>query len=550
MPNYEPTPRRFSIISVSRSASRRNSIDNATRLKPVQDRPNIQDSSSIDIVGILRHLQHVQPEREEERGRTRQIGRDNATKITGGNEGAVTALFAKRESSASTRDRIVMWEERSRSQSKGRSKSRGRDIGSHRISVVPEVPELSAVLAAIEQRGMASAKAEEGSEGTAVIPEVDEAIPWDSERPSTPVNQTRGQPLTPDTTPRPPLPTRHGNVANSPGHEKRQRAAADEGSEEGTRTRDKLTTPTTPLSRANLEKTAAANLPLTPQATPGQSTREVHGEEHNVYDPEGWKLQSTAGSGYTAVFQPGRRGHQAAEQGRVSTQPPAHYHLPPGLLSDETPQGQQEQTSARASRIPPKPSVAPVNKDLPVQTEQPRYHKVWRINSYQPDFPLANQPSHQEAIPDPGQPRFFGSPLRELPRGQLPAEPRNLHEADGALYPLARPTERGGGDWVVNIPPSPSAAYLVEDQRTGTRTTTNSSRAGTEQYNNRSEIRRHEWDAPPVIERAFHAASISMIQGLNVPVGVYRELRDMYYPAPGRPNIIKAYPIRRRLPIR
>jgi hypothetical protein len=163
---------------------------------------------------------------------------------------------------------------------------------------------------------------------------------------------------------------------------------------------------------------------------------------------------------------------------------------------------------------------------------------------------LADQPSHHEAIPDPGQPRFVGSPLQQLPRGQLPVELRNLHEAAGAPYPLARPTELGGGDWVINIPPSPSAAYLLEDQRTGTRTTRSRSRGGIERHNSRSEIRRHEWDAPPVIERALHAASVSMIQGLNVPVGVYRGLRDMYYPAPGRPNIIKAYPIRRRLPIR
>jgi hypothetical protein len=53
-----------------------------------------------------------------------------------------------------------------------------------------------------------------------------------------------------------------------------------------------------------------------------------------------------------------------------------------------------------------------------------------------------------------------------------------------------------------------------------------------------------------VIERALHAASVSMIQGLNVPVELYRGIRDTYYPLPNRPDIIKAYPIRKRLPVR
>ncbi|KAK3324475.1 alpha/beta hydrolase fold protein [Cercophora scortea] len=41
-----------------------------------------------------------------------------------------------------------------------------------------------------------------------------------------------------------------------------------------------------------------------------------------------------------------------------------------------------------------------------------------------------------------------------------------------------------------------------------------------------------------------------MIQGLHAPMGLYRGLRDIYYPPPGRPDIIKAYPERRRLPVR
>ncbi|KAK4197311.1 Alpha/Beta hydrolase protein [Triangularia verruculosa] len=41
-----------------------------------------------------------------------------------------------------------------------------------------------------------------------------------------------------------------------------------------------------------------------------------------------------------------------------------------------------------------------------------------------------------------------------------------------------------------------------------------------------------------------------MIKGLEVPVDLYRGLRDVYYPTPDRPDIIKAYPVRRRLPVR
>ncbi|KAK0751453.1 Alpha/Beta hydrolase protein, partial [Schizothecium vesticola] len=55
---------------------------------------------------------------------------------------------------------------------------------------------------------------------------------------------------------------------------------------------------------------------------------------------------------------------------------------------------------------------------------------------------------------------------------------------------------------------------------------------------------------PPVIERAIHAASIGVIQGLTIPTELIRGLRDTYYPPPGRPDIVKAYQPRRRLPVR
>ena len=152
MPSYEPTPRRFSIISVSRTASRRNSIDEPSR--PVFDRPPPTPSSPVDLARALQKLQHVRDGSEaEERGRSRQSVGERAIRTTWGHDEPIKVPAARRESSASTRDRIAIWEQRSRSQSKGRSKSRGRGLeAGSRISVVPEVPELLAALAQLQTK--------------------------------------------------------------------------------------------------------------------------------------------------------------------------------------------------------------------------------------------------------------------------------------------------------------------------------------------------------------------------------------------------------------
>jgi hypothetical protein len=62
--NYEPTSQRFSILSVLRPALRRNNIDDATHLKLVYDPPIIQNSSLVDLLGTLRHLQYIEAEDE------------------------------------------------------------------------------------------------------------------------------------------------------------------------------------------------------------------------------------------------------------------------------------------------------------------------------------------------------------------------------------------------------------------------------------------------------------------------------------------------------
>jgi len=577
MPNYEPTPRRFSVLSVSRSASRRNSFDDAARQNLTHDTPGLQqDSPPLDLASALRHLQHVDPDSEMERGRKRQAGGDNAARRTWGHDGMVTAPSARRESSASTRERIALWEERSRSQSKGRSKSRGRDLGSRsRISVVPEIPELSAAFVkfAEEEKGESGADQEtrvasraremqhlEGgnpehitqtgkptgdmagmrpeavtqADGTDKLREIvniprgmnevdtirrttvspSMATPtntkdFDHERPQTPVCQTGQRPFTPETTPSTRLP----------------------GSE-----------PSEPQS---------VDLPLTPQATPDQGRHRRHEQEEDI--PHSLREQhfgSNPVKEYTAVFQPKADGHHPLEDGGINTQPPAQYHLPFGLLSEESPWQERQRSAGPRPSSPQRLSGKHRNQTSPEQHGEPRYHNVWRISSYQPEFPLPERWPDYANVAASGNTGFVGNPLRELPAGQLPSEPRNHRGVNSSAYPYARRRDSSGGDWVVNIPPSPSTAYFPGEQTSRAPRAGNGSGARTERYMSRSDASRHEWDAPPVIERALHAASVSMIQGLNVPVEVYRGLRDTYYPAPGRPDIIKAYPARRRLPIR
>jgi len=577
MPNYEPTPRRFSVLSVSRSASRRNSFDDAARPNPTHDalRPQ-QDSPPLDLARALRHLQHVDPDSEMERGRKRQVGGDNAARTTWGHDGMVTAPSAIRENSASTRERIALWEERSRSQSKGRSKSRGRDLGSrNRISVVPEIPELSAAFAkfAEEEEGESGADQEtrvtsharemqhvEGenpehitqaerptggmagmrpeavtqADGAHKVQEmvsmprgingVDTTRPrtvsssmatptetndFDRERPRTPVWRTGQRPFTPEATP----------STRSPGSEPSEARSVD--------------------------------LPLTPQATPDQSRHRQHKEEEDVvHTLKDQQLGSKVVKGYTAVFQPNTDGHYPVEDGVMNTQPPAQYHLPFGLLSEEPPWQEHQRSAGPRPSSPPKLSDKPLQQTSPAHREEPRYHNVWRISSYQPEFPLPERRPDYANVAASANTGFAGNPLRALPAGQLPSEPRNHQAVDSSAYPYARRRDSNGGDWVVNIPPSPSTAYFPGEQTSRAPRARNGSGARTERYMSRSDASRHEWDAPPVIERALHAASVSMIQGLNVPVEVYRGFRDTYYPAPGRPDIIKAYPVRRRLPIR
>ena len=608
MPNYEPTPRRFSNLSVSRSASRRNSIDDSARPNLLHDLLSLQNPPPLDLTNALRHLQHVDTDGEIERGRTRHARGDKPIRSTWGHDATVTAPAAKRESSASTRERIAVWEERSRSKSRG-------DVGQrHRISVVPEVPELSAAFEVFEEEEKRESLANQGlpmesqephagdvadgdvervreaktareesdvllevqtqmdepehlqglthtpqgsspassrsPDPTPDTPKLEKTFEMAHERPQTPIHQTRERPPTPDTMPRPPLLVPHEVnpwMLSNAELEQADREGIFDGHINPTLN---PRTPPTPPPGPDLNRAQDLELPLTPQATPEQHRRRPHNEEEGCESfPGGQSFHSSPRKRYSAMFQPGDHDHQPSQGSEITTQSPAQYHLPSGLLWDEPSREEQRRATRLTTPEPPRPSNLPVKLNQPAQHEEPRYHNVWRISSYQPDFPLPSRRPDPANIESLELIRFDGNPLQALPRGQLPSEPRNQHAAGIPPYPYARPVH-GEGDWVVNIPPSPNAAYFQGEQVTRAPRTRSRSRVRAERYISGNDSRRHEWDAPPVIERALHAASVSMIQGLNVPVEVYRGLRDAYYPAPGRPDIIKAYPIRRRLPVR
>jgi hypothetical protein len=264
------------------------------------------------------------------------------------------------------------------------------------------------------------------------------------------------------------------------------------------------------------------------------------------------------------------------------------FHLPSGLLADvpteESPKidtnnnSHDENHNNRAkwpsdrSRGEPAPTArsthtAPANEETqpPVDTDL-KYHAVWKIQEYEPHFPV---PARHIAKVDTETQRlanvdFSGNPLQELPKSQLSAEaepfkplPAEVEAANPYPYTAQG---RGGsmsGSYAVDIPPTPGTTYVPPDnrvrqprQRSRSRPAMRETREVPSTYTTRHMVGKHEWDAPPVIERALHAASVSVIQGLTVPVELYRGLRDSYYPPPGRPDIIKAYPTRRRLPVR
>lgn len=536
MPNYEPTPRRFSVLSVSRAASRRNSIDDSARPGLTLDTPGFsQETPVIDLADALKHLQHVDVEGEKERGRSRQSAGHNGPIAVWGHDATVRAPSARRENSASTRERIAVWEERSRSQSKGRSKSRGRDLAhlgaGSRISIVPEVPELAAVFSKLEKEQ----KQRDGTPGQSKISRADAAenqirgnASGTSPRPQTPIRVPEPSVLTPEATPKQAI-----GYENSP-------AQVSQGGFQtptGPPMLPRFSEPSTPVQHSS------SALPPTPEATPERTA-----EPSEELNPPG----------YRKVFQPidlerGNTSWELGEQSQAVTEP-TYQHSEHLFHCQDRSANQQPQNRNQSAAVHQ-------HRELDTTQDGPdtKYHQVWRISSYEPDIPLASRSSQAGSIRSPGNPRFEGNPLQQLPQTQQSKgiaiyRPRVAADA----YPYSTDQTSGRSrDWIVNMPTtaapiaepiiSPAQQSLRRNQRSQTRGMSQSDR-----YTNspRSKQKYHEWDAPPVIERAIHAASVSMVQGLQVPVELYRGFKEVYYPPPNRPNIIKAYPIRKRLPVR
>ncbi|KAK0620094.1 hypothetical protein B0T14DRAFT_566875 [Immersiella caudata] len=672
MPSYEPQPRRFSIITVSRSASRRNSIDEPSNPALATGPPPTPSySSTVDLSEALRKLQHADD--GNERGRSREVVGERAIRTTWGHDEPIKIPSARRDSSASTRDRIAMWEQRSRSQSKGRSKSRGRGLeAGSRISVVPEVPELLAALAQLERKQQTMEKSplsrQDGEEPSAehsdesaieadehqespaydgrqyastdvaaapfpdpasaerseltadpwraeefkpietpLEPTRDEVAPQDSKKGETapkipdvaatadkvqetpndatptatsperrpdhvarlqsPIRISPDQLPTPITTPPPDNTTDFASVYDADAKE----ISMDSLNEAGSAAVESPRHPKTPSTP--VQTTTVPRLPLTPEATPARTKRSP---SPVVMVFEGELTPTTtspsalppAAEPESPTTEPTYR-HLKSVEDRDWDDDAAgdNFHLPSGLLSEsaiERPIQARVATDVEDTKAQSKwPSQREADRALPVQDHHPvetdsRYHNVWKIQDYEPEFPLPSKPSAIDAETQKlARADFTGNPLQELPKSQLSAEaepfkPLAKETPNPYPYPTQGPTSRG--DFAVHIPPSPTTAYDPEETRVRQPRQRSRSRQGTrdtrDRYTSRNAPSKHEWDAPPVIERVLHAASVSAIQGLTMPVELYRGLRDSYYPPPGRPDIVKAYPVRRRLPVR
>ncbi|KAK0722636.1 hypothetical protein B0T26DRAFT_826460 [Lasiosphaeria miniovina] len=656
------------MLSVSQSASRRNSFDDTARPAFGDDTHDSAEPAShfapVDFIGAIKQAQHsrgsdtVAQDGEKERGRSRKIEGDRSS--TQDQLGAIKVPSARRETSESTRQKIAMWEERSRSQSKGRSKSRVRDLGAgSRISVVPEVPELAAVLSQLQEKeggdrlkepvevGTNTTRVEDDSSKppeasinrpyetqnelnrhlainvhdqavhhssesvwedssidneTKFLPEplnrsdasetaavervraVENSIilygnrhlhdpqgiisrppspakPAGAHRPQTPIRISPDFIPTPDTTPGPTragdvledqdrvvavlkqseLPDlRRSNIENT--HFTKDEPAQDWKGDAKKEPSTPMSMPSTPVDSI---PTRSFALPLTPEATPEQPRKHTQPPaEIPAASPK--SPLSPQEIPYTALAPGPRRLEdeavpEAAEQ----------FHLPSDLLIDAV--VEQGRTKKAA------PAPVQLFDNASANDTNSHYHEIWKVTDYAPEFPLPSRPSTRGPRQSlTGNTRLDGTPLKELPRSQLsavatPYQPQQT--LDRYPHPRDEPGRAGVGQWAIDIPPSPSAAYVPEEDE-GPRPTKPRRRSRTRQkhgggrFTERRQPERHEWDAPPVIERAIHAASVSMIQGLTVPVVLYRGLRDLYYPPPGRPDIIKAYPVRRRLPVR
>jgi hypothetical protein len=469
MPHYEPTPRRFSATSASQAASRRTSLDIEVKFPKLDEPP-------VDLTEVLRRLQHVELDEEEQRGRKRHSGAGTAYGLRTSHDGT-----AARGRSTSTKERIAIWEARSRSQSKSRSKSRGRDVGSRkRISIVPEVPELPAALDELRSKDVGDTTSSERRHGlerfTAqeVRGEPERSPSSSGIRPSTPTVHNPARPLTPDQTP----PQRQNRGMSMP----------------------------PPRPDPNL---LSGRTPLTPDSTPDRKADR--------------KDESEAWQGRFLDARQSKTLHSIQPEARTT-----HSHL----HNSEHGKEHGEET----------PGQNAVVGDTLTSNDQchgdDSYQKQYefagvQIRPHKPDFPLIKHwaPNHNITM---AKGQFLGPPLRHPPRSQLREDNRLDSQDTASPY-------RRTGDFVVDIPPSPAAAYIPGLDPHSKKP------EAVREGNDRGE--QHGWQAS-IIERALNAASVGIIQSLSQPVEVFRGLRQMYYEPPEKPDIVKAYPIRPRLSVR
>ncbi|KAK1749492.1 Arylacetamide deacetylase [Echria macrotheca] len=566
MPSYEPTPKRFSVLTVPShaSTSRRNSIDEP-HLRPATD---------------------TSPKEAEERGRTstrlQRSRRPDPIITTWGHDEPIRVPTARgrRDSSASTRDRIAEWEERSRSVSQSRrtarSKSRGVGAGS-RVSVVPEVPEIAAAMARFAQEEE-ERKGAEGTAGDALRalegePRDEDAVERSEGIPDAVVEEREVvvEELMQD-------PWADGDISQSPRSDHDDtpmHTARMEIPTEREKVIEAEVRPQTPV------RVSPQELP-TPDATPQSVSKRTTGSPENA--ETGREHPATGAKTPTPPSTPtGYLGHQLTpmttpetqkstvqmtfgeELVKASPQPqspirqpspptePTYRRITPTKAKEES-DDEADPESRQAEATSKWPSPRTEHQLQPEPADDSRYHNVWRIQDYEPEFPLPAEPVL--TLDADTRPDFNGNPLKSLPRSQLSAEAEPFQPAARVADPVEyayKPKPRTGtGEFAVNIPPSPTTTYMPGDRPRLPPRPRSRSRGPREaaRYTARTRAGKHEWDAPPVMERALHAASVSVIQGLTVPVELYRGLRDIYYPPPVRPDIVKAYPVRRKLPVR
>ena len=183
--------------------------------------------------------------------------------------------------------------------------------------------------------------------------------------------------------------------------------------------------------------------------------------------------------------------------------------------------------------------------------------KPKKLNHGLQGYQTPKQPGDQPILPSrdtsrgPAYPKHDNLKLprsppmtRQLSANAAPYQPRENRVHVGSMAAF-------GGIERASLPHPPEPAFTTgRTSRASSKARSRSRGRRRGGSRNPSGPGRQPWGAPPVVERAIHAAAVGVIQGISAPMGMLRELRDFYYPPPGRPDVIKAYEIRGRLPIR